>query len=176
LRWWPSLHTLTATEAEGDSQVAASRNLYPIYVRLGRSPKKYKAGFIDAGGAIVIQPSFEDARPFREGLASVRINHRWGAINAASKLVIPCDHTIGLDFSNGLAQFEKGPLRGLMALEGHGLGGTTTIASGRLAFQIWGGDYSVWSGPSKHVPSKRTMALSSFRSCYVLARDCLQGP
>jgi hypothetical protein len=93
-------------------------NLYPVYVRQGRSPKSYKAGFINAEGKTVIQPSFEDARPFREGLASVQLNEKWGAIDTDGKLAIPFVHTVGLDFSNGVAQFENGSLRGLLARDG----------------------------------------------------------
>jgi hypothetical protein len=66
-----------------------AEHLYPIYVRQGRSPKSYKAGFIDADGKIVIPPSFEDAASFSEGLVSGKINRRWGAIDASGKLVIP---------------------------------------------------------------------------------------
>src|ERR1700691_3755348 len=95
-----------------------TQNLYPVYVRQGRSPKSYKAGFIDATGKTVIEPTFEDARPFSEGLASVQLNEKWGAIDATGKLAIPFVHTVGLDFSSGVAQFEKGALRVLLTSDG----------------------------------------------------------
>jgi hypothetical protein len=55
---------------EFESNVHLRQHLYPVYVRQGRSPKKYKTGFIDAAGNLIIEPRFEDARPFYEGLAS----------------------------------------------------------------------------------------------------------
>lgn len=61
--------------------------LYPIFVRIGRDRNKYKAGFIDISGTIVIDPIFEDARPFREGLASVMLNGKWGAIDISGNQI-----------------------------------------------------------------------------------------
>jgi hypothetical protein len=73
---------------------------------------------MNAAGKVVIQPVFDDARPFSEGLASVQLNQRWGAIDLTGRLVIPCTHTIGLDFSEEVAQFEDGSRRGLLARDG----------------------------------------------------------
>jgi len=92
--------------------------LYPIYVRQGRNPRSYKAGFMNAQGETVIAPTFQDARPFSEGLASVQVEQKWGAIDPNGNLVIPCSHTIGLDFFGGVARFEDGSRRGLIARDG----------------------------------------------------------
>ena len=56
-------------------------------------PKSYMAGFIDAEGQVVIEPIFEDTAPFHEGLASVQMNQRWGAIDSDGNFVIPCIHS-----------------------------------------------------------------------------------
>lgn len=104
--------------ASDERSVPLSQHLYPIYVRRGKSPKNYKAGFISADGKIVIEPIFEDARPFSEGLASVQLNEKWRAIDSSGDLVIPRVHTMGLDFSGGVARFENGPLRGLISRDG----------------------------------------------------------
>jgi hypothetical protein len=47
-----------------------------------------KFGFIDSSGNYVIQPLFEDAMPFSEGLAAVRLNGRWGYINTRGEMRI----------------------------------------------------------------------------------------
>jgi hypothetical protein len=43
-----------------------------------------KWGYIDAQGTVVVSPQFDAARPFREGLAAVRVDGRvggkWGFI------------------------------------------------------------------------------------------------
>jgi len=46
--------------------------------------KNGKYGFIDSAGHYAIKPVFEDAKPFSEGLAAVRLNKRWAiSIRAA---------------------------------------------------------------------------------------------
>ena len=45
-------------------------------------------GYIDASGRIVVQPQFEGARDFSEGLAAVLLNGKWGFIGPSGKLVI----------------------------------------------------------------------------------------
>jgi len=47
-----------------------------------------KVGFIDRTGAFAIQPRFEAAEDFREGLAAVRIDGLWGFIDTNGTLVI----------------------------------------------------------------------------------------
>jgi hypothetical protein len=48
------------------------------------------AGFVDQSGAYVIQPRFEDAHSFSNGLAGVSVgNGRWGYIDRNGKLVTP---------------------------------------------------------------------------------------
>lgn len=54
--------------------------LFPIFVRQGRSREHYKSGYINSEGTIVIKPRFDHALPFSEGLASVQIGEKWGAI------------------------------------------------------------------------------------------------
>ncbi len=45
-------------------------------------------GFIDINGKMVIEPVFHWALPFKDGLAVVQINNKWGYINTAGKQVI----------------------------------------------------------------------------------------
>lgn len=46
-------------------------------------------GFVDDDGTIMITYSFDEARPFSEGLAAVRIADEWGFLNLGGDLVVP---------------------------------------------------------------------------------------
>lgn len=48
-----------------------------------------KWGYVDEQGIIMITYSFDEARPFSEGLAGVRIENYWGFVNLGGELVIP---------------------------------------------------------------------------------------
>jgi hypothetical protein len=56
--------------------------LFPIWNAEG------KEGYMNAAGQVVIQPQFEKAEYFSEGLAAVRINKKWGYIDHLGKVVI----------------------------------------------------------------------------------------
>jgi hypothetical protein len=77
-------------------------------VREGRSRRRYKAGYINCVGEIVIPTTFEEAYPFRNGLASVKKGDRWGAIDSSGDLVISPTFGGPLIFSEGLAEFSTG--------------------------------------------------------------------
>lgn len=47
-----------------------------------------KAGFIDKNGKIIIEPQFENAEDFLEGIAPVKVESKWGFIDEAGKIVI----------------------------------------------------------------------------------------
>ena len=46
------------------SLVGMQEMLYPIFVRQGRSKKRYKAGYINRAGQVVIEPIYDYALPF----------------------------------------------------------------------------------------------------------------
>lgn len=46
-------------------------------------------GFVDGNNVTMITYSFDEVRPFSEGLAGVRIDAEWGFINLGGELVIP---------------------------------------------------------------------------------------
>ena len=96
---------------------------FPVFVQQGRSRKRYKAGYINCLGEIVLPAVFEEAYPFRNGLASVKQGGRWGAINSNGDFVIPPAYGSPLVFSEGLAQFTAGDpvgsdIRGLISATG----------------------------------------------------------
>ncbi len=46
-------------------------------------------GFVDDNNVTMITYSFDEVRPFSEGLAGVRVNEKWGFVNLGGELVIP---------------------------------------------------------------------------------------
>lgn len=46
-------------------------------------------GFVDDNNVTMITYSFDEVRPFSEGLAGVRLNDKWGFLNLGGELVIP---------------------------------------------------------------------------------------
>lgn len=63
-----------------------SLDFRPLSEGLVAINKNYKGyGFYDTNGDAVIQPKYEDAGYFSEGLAPVKLNGRWGYVNHAGK-------------------------------------------------------------------------------------------
>jgi hypothetical protein len=97
--------------------------LYPIFVRIGRSPQEFRAGFADQHGKTVVTPTFEDATNFHDGHASVRLNQLWGTINEEGDFLFPCTRLYPLLFVNGFAVIreklsEKEERRGYLRSDG----------------------------------------------------------
>lgn len=65
-----------------------------------------KYGFIDLDGKIIVEPQFDQATHFGEGLAGVKINDKWGFIDVTGKIVIePQFDSVG-EFNEGLVSVE----------------------------------------------------------------------
>jgi hypothetical protein len=62
-----------------------------------------KSGFMNAAGEIIVQPIYEEADMFYDGLAKVRLNGYFGFIDATGKLVIPNIYEMVERFHNGVA-------------------------------------------------------------------------
>jgi hypothetical protein len=62
-----------------------------------------KYGYIDSKGKIVIQPQFDEADEFSEGLAPIRIGDKWGYIDPTGRIVIKPQYGRVGEFSEGLA-------------------------------------------------------------------------
>lgn len=67
------------------------------------SPSPFVWGYIDTMGSFVINPLFDDARDFSNGLAAVNLHGKWGYINKEGKMVISNSFMTCGDFSEGLA-------------------------------------------------------------------------
>jgi len=69
-----------------------------------------KWGFCDRNKKMIIQPVYDDARPFSDGLAAVELNDKWGYIDTKANMVIKPVYDAGCNmvglFSDGLAAVE----------------------------------------------------------------------
>jgi hypothetical protein len=75
----------------------APPHLHPVTIN-GR------AGYINQKGKLIIQPQFETAGEFSEGLAPVRTAGKWGYVNRQGTLTIPPQFDMADPFSkDGLA-------------------------------------------------------------------------
>ena len=61
--------------------------------------KGNKWGFVDSKGKVVIEPQYEGARSFANGLAGVCVDGKWGFINKDNKIVIKCSY-VDTDYFN----------------------------------------------------------------------------
>jgi len=98
--------TTTSTQETAVNEVAG---LYPVSV-------DGKWGYIDKTGTIRVQPQFNDARDFSDGLAGVRVRvtenevGKWGYIDTTGALVIQPQFDETGDFAEGMAAVGTCPL------------------------------------------------------------------
>ena len=94
--------------------IDASGTLQPLRIALPGELKIErqgdKAGFVDERGQFKIKPVFDDALPFSDGMAAVKIAEKWGFVNTEGKLVIETKFENAYYFTEGVAIAE---LKGL---------------------------------------------------------------
>ncbi len=76
-------------------------------------------GFRDATGKTVIDPKFDSAGSFSEGLARVRFEGKWGFIDTSGKWVIPPRFEQARVFTGGIAKVKEAGQWGLIDRKGH---------------------------------------------------------
>lgn len=82
--------------------------------------KDDKIGFIDTKGNWTIEPKFEKARAFNQGLAPVFVDKKWGYIDTNGNMVIPAQFKDAETFSNdGLAPVKKNKMWGFIDKTGN---------------------------------------------------------
>ncbi|WP_158217551.1 WG repeat-containing protein [Lottiidibacillus patelloidae] len=64
-------------------------------------------GYIDKSGAVVIEPQFEFASRFSEGVAFVKVDGLYGFIDKSGSIVIDAEYEHALPFSEGVAAVKK---------------------------------------------------------------------
>lgn len=72
-------------------------------------PKKQgeKFGIIDASGQFTIAPTFDEALPFSEGLAAVRVGDKWGFVDSTGRIVIRTQFSAAFYFREGVGVAES---------------------------------------------------------------------
>lgn len=88
------------------SLVKGVAELIPVRLELDNQTKILSGcGYIDMQGKIAIppDPKIQKAKPFSEGLASVKIKGKWGYINRSGSIVIQPEFNGVSSFRNGLA-------------------------------------------------------------------------
>ena len=75
---------------------------------IGGISYEYVTGFINKKGDLVINPQFDNATRFSEGLSCVMQGERCGFINTKGKMVINPQFEGGYRFENGLAVVRAG--------------------------------------------------------------------
>jgi hypothetical protein len=83
-----------------------------------RKRRKLTWGFVDKTGKTVIEPAFEDAWPFSDGLASVRVGGKWGYVDKTGKTVVEPQYDYAWPFSEGLGRLLKDGTQGYLDTEG----------------------------------------------------------
>jgi hypothetical protein len=81
-------------------QASAQQGFYKV--RIGG-----KFGYIDKQGKLVIQPAFDDARKFRDGLAPVKLNGLFGYVDRSGTLVVKPQFQVTQAFTSGLAAVKR---------------------------------------------------------------------
>jgi len=69
--------------------------------------QNYTNGYVDKTGKVVIEPHFDSARPFHNGLAAVLVDDKWGFVNQAGEIVIKPQFDFVRDFSENKAAVRK---------------------------------------------------------------------
>jgi len=73
--------------------IDSSGSLHPLRItvegHLEAKQSEGMFGFVDASGQLKIRPTFDEALPFSEGLAAVRVGDKWGFIDDRGAEVVP---------------------------------------------------------------------------------------
>ena len=77
---------------------AVQAQLNPFY-----SPTNDKYGYKDAGGKVVVEPKYDLAYPFTEGVAAVRLAGKYGYLNESGKEVVSPKYDFTWHFIGGFA-------------------------------------------------------------------------
>ena len=82
------------------------------------SDARYRNGYINLAGKVVIEPQFEDADEFYEGRARVKVDGKWGYIDPTGRLVVPTTYDCAENFSEGRARVTRGDRYGYVDTRG----------------------------------------------------------
>ena len=95
-RYTDAHEVLQALKQAGLPSESPVTSLHPIKI-----DDKY--GYIDQTGRVIIQPQFDNAWNFSEGMAVINIGNKYGYIDTMGELLIPPQFDFTFSFSEGLA-------------------------------------------------------------------------
>ena len=78
--------------------------LSEVPLDISENPHRYKWGYLDKYFQLAIPPVFDEAEPFSEGLAAVRIGDKWGYIDTMGRWVIRPKFDKAFEFLDGIAE------------------------------------------------------------------------
>ncbi len=124
----------------------------PVYpANAGDSPQPLalngRWGYADARGNWLIEPRFEDAEPFSDGLAAVKSGRRWGFIDRSGKLVIAALYTDTRPMQQGWAAVEIAPTQDNTVTEWRMLNGNGRLSDN--AFEVAPGEFVNGLAPAR---------------------------
>ncbi|MBA4389174.1 MAG: hypothetical protein C0404_14470 [Verrucomicrobia bacterium] len=100
-------------------EIMTTGQIYTVSVTLKNTgAREKKWGYIDKTGKKVIDPQYQGARQFSEGLAPVMVDGKWGYIDKTAKMVINPQFDSGNSFSEGLARIVVGAKHGFIDATG----------------------------------------------------------
>jgi WG containing repeat len=112
----PSLSSDTHQSISSITVKSAKENLLP---QLWKVKINGKYGYIDRTGKLVVNPQFDYASSFYEGLAQVQVGQKWGYIDHTGKLVIKPQFDYGDRFLTGFAKVEVASWRNIWIYRSH---------------------------------------------------------
>lgn len=103
----PAAETTSTQAATTTSSAVTTTSTEPQVTGVGLFPVRIgnKWGYISRGGEVVITPQFNNAQPFREGLAGVEKDHVHGYIDTTGQMVLEIryESAVPYPFSEGVA-------------------------------------------------------------------------
>jgi len=63
-------------------------------------------GFVESNGNEIIKEQYENAKPFKNGFAAVKLNNKWGIISKTNDIIIPFMYENATVSSNGLFEIQ----------------------------------------------------------------------
>jgi hypothetical protein len=139
-------------------------------------PKDGRVGFVDSSGQFRIQPKFDEALPFSEGLAAVRAGEKWGFIDKSGAIAIGPRFEQAYYFFEGVAVAEIEKRSVLINRKGEvvatGFDRLGDIAEGRVQVSVGRNDGYIDFARKVVIPLIYDGAVSGFQGgIAVLSKD-----
>ena len=83
-------------------------NIGGIYDKNSKKAKGGLWGYVSVYGEVVIEPKYEQAYGFSEGIAAIKLNNKWGFINVKGESVVPFEYDeVESNFKDGKGKLAR---------------------------------------------------------------------